>query len=96
MTVVAMVRLPAWIPFPGRIRAELARRFLRRAAREAAQYSRSSVGRSNLIASLASDPATGRAMNNVDLADNFMTAGHETMALASQATASCCGQKPWW
>ncbi len=87
VTVVTMLRLPSWMPFPGRLRTELARRFLRRAARAAAEDARRSPGQSRLIASLAqaSDPATGRAMNDVDLADNFLTfltAGHETTALA--------------
>jgi cytochrome P450 len=87
VTVLALTRMPAWTPFPGRLRTALARRFLRRAAREAVEKSRRSSDQSTLIASLAkaSDPATGRTMNNVDLADNFltfMTAGHETTALA--------------
>lgn len=87
ITVVAMLRLPEWMPFPGRVRTEIARRFLKRSAREAAEHARNSPAQSNLIASLAtaSDAGTGRAMNNVELADNFltfMTAGHETTALA--------------
>jgi cytochrome P450 len=87
VTVLTITRLPAWTPFPGRLRTELARRFLRRSAREAAESSRRSSEQSALIASLAkvSDPATGRAMDDVDLADNFLTfmaAGHETTALA--------------
>jgi cytochrome P450 len=85
--VVEMMRLPAWFPFPGRVRSELARRFLKRTARQAAQDARSSSVQSNLIASLANaaDPNSGRAMNDIDLGDNFltfMTAGHETTALA--------------
>jgi cytochrome P450 len=87
ITVVAMLRLPEWMPFPGRVRTEIARRFLKRSAREAAEYARNSPAQSNLIASLAkaSDAGTGRAMDDVELADNFltfMTAGHETTALA--------------
>jgi cytochrome P450 len=86
-TLIAMMGLPAWTPFPGRLRTELARRFLKRAARAAAEGARDGGDKSNLVASLAkaSDPATGRAMDDVELGDNFLTfmaAGHETTALA--------------
>ena len=84
---LALMGLPAWVPYPGRIRTELARRFLKRASRQAAEHSRNLPDQSNLIASLAkaSDPATGRVMQDTDLSDNlltFMAAGHETTALA--------------
>ena len=85
--LLALLGLPAWLPYPGRIRSEIARRFLKRAARQAVKHSQNSPDPSNLVACLAkaSDPTTHRVMNEVDLTDNFITfmaAGHETTALA--------------
>ena len=99
ITVVAMLGLPEWMPFPGRIRTEIARRFLKRSARQAAERARNSPVQSNLIASLGktADAGTGRTMDNAELADNFltfMTAGHETTALALTWTWYLLAQHP--
>jgi cytochrome P450 len=85
--LLALLGLPAWLPYPGRIRSEIACRFLKRAAWQAVKHSQNSPDPSNLVACLAkaSDPTTHRVMNEVDLTDNFITfmaAGHETTALA--------------
>jgi cytochrome P450 len=86
--VLALLRAPAWIPYPGRRRAELARDFLRaELLRVVSERRRSADIRHDLIALLlaAEDPETGQAMSDRDLVDNlltFVTAGHETTALA--------------
>ncbi|RVU14548.1 cytochrome P450 [Methylobacterium oryzihabitans] len=80
---------PAWMPYPGRRRAETAKHYLRdELARLVAEGRRDGTeGRSDLLSLLltARDPETGRAMDDTDVADNlltFVTAGHETTALA--------------
>ena len=84
----SLLRLPAWIPFPGRHRMTRARTFLRgEILRIVAQRRASDEARHDLIALLlaAHDPETGRSMSDQEIADNlltFVTAGHETTALA--------------
>jgi len=79
---------PHWLPYPGRSKAEAARDYLRDELLRLAQDRRRSGDRSDdLITSLldAADPETGQAMDDRDVADNlltFITAGHETTALA--------------
>lgn len=86
--MLGLVRAPDWTPYPGRRRAEAARDYLRAevlrivAARRAA-----GDDRGDLISLLlaAEDPESGQAMDDRELADNlltFITAGHETTALA--------------
>jgi cytochrome P450 len=83
-----MLRLPSWVPYPGSRASARARAYLRRVAALAVRRTRQTGSLpTNLLTALASatDPTTGRSMNDQDLADNFltfMTAGHETTALA--------------
>jgi cytochrome P450 len=85
---MSLVRLPRWLPFPGKRRSEAARLFIRHEIlRLVAERRASGEDRNDLIGLLlaAEDPETGQAMNDRDLADNiltFITAGHETTALA--------------
>ncbi|MBP0446826.1 cytochrome P450 [Roseomonas sp. SSH11] len=84
----AMVKAPGWTPFPGQRRAARARDYLRgELLRLVSERRRLGSEREDLIALLlaARDPESGQAMDDRDIADNlltFITAGHETTALA--------------
>jgi cytochrome P450 len=80
---LTLLRAPAWVPFPGRARAERARTYLR----DELVRREGTEGRNDLMSLLlaARDPETGQAMDDRDVADNLLTfvaAGHETTALA--------------
>jgi len=100
--VIAMsiARLPRWLPHPGRLRSDRARRFLRREiVAMIAKRRRAPAERDDLLALLlaARDPETGHAMSDRDLADNiltFITAGHETTALALTWTFYLLDRRP--
>ena len=83
---LGILRLPAWVPYPGRRRALAAAAFLRGAVSDmVAARRRRPSGRDDLVALLlaAEDPETGRTMTDGEIADNlltFITAGHETTA----------------
>ena len=85
---LAMLRAPGWLPYPGQRRAERARDYLRAEVLRAVATRRTSAERRPDLLGLlleATDGETGRAMSDRDLADNlltFITAGHETTALA--------------
>ncbi|KMO10801.1 cytochrome P450 [Methylobacterium platani] len=86
---LTLLRAPAWMPYPGRAKAERAKTYLRdELLRLAAEGRRTGTdGRNDLMSLLlaARDPETGQAMDDRDVADNlltFVTAGHETTALA--------------
>jgi cytochrome P450 len=86
---LTLLRAPAWMPYPGKSKAERAKMYLRDALlRLAAEGRRTGTeGRNDLMSLLlaARDPETGQAMDDRDVADNlltFVTAGHETTALA--------------
>lgn len=86
VTAMTMMRLPAWMPYPGSRTAKRARAYLMSIAADAVQQARAAGAGDNLLSALAAatDPSTGRAMSDLDLAHNFltfMTAGHETTAL---------------
>jgi cytochrome P450 len=88
MAAWATLRLPAWLPYPGRRGAMAGNRFLRQEmARVIAERRALPADVPDLLDALiaASDPETGRAMTDAELADNLLTfvvAGHETTALA--------------
>lgn len=89
VVALTLLRAPAWLPFPGRAKAERAKTYLRdELLRLAAEGRRTGTeGRNDLLSLLlaARDPETGQAMDDRDVADNlltFVTAGHETTALA--------------
>ncbi|HEY8613044.1 MAG TPA: cytochrome P450 [Roseomonas sp.] len=85
---LAMVKAPAWTPYPGQRRAARARDYLRdELLRLVTERRRLGSEHEDLIALLlaARDPETGQAMDDRDIADNlltFISAGHETTALA--------------
>ncbi|MGY2048297.1 cytochrome P450 [Methylobacterium sp. JK268] len=86
---MTLLRAPEWMPYPGRRRSDRARSYLRdELLRLVAEGRRGGVeGRNDLLSLLvaARDPETGQAMDDRDVADNlltFVTAGHETTALA--------------
>lgn len=85
---LAMAKAPGWIPYPGQRRAARARDYLRdELLRLVAERRRLGSEREDLITLLltARDPESGQAMDDRDIADNlltFITAGHETTALA--------------
>ncbi|PTM57174.1 cytochrome P450 [Phreatobacter oligotrophus] len=82
------LRLPDWLPYPGRRRAMAGNRFLRaEMARVIAERRIAPSPVPDLLDALiaATDPEDGRAMTDAELADNLLTfvvAGHETTALA--------------
>ena len=88
VTVLGTLRVPSWVPYPGALRAARARAYLKEVAASAVRRARADGSNSGtLLAALAgmTDPTVGRAMDDQDLADNFLTfmaAGHETTALA--------------
>lgn len=84
---LGLLRAPEWIPYPGRGKAEAAVEFLRSSLLSAIEERRVRPNdRHDLVNMLlsASDPETGRTMNDEEIVDNlmtFITAGHETTAL---------------
>jgi cytochrome P450 len=88
LIVLALLRAPDWMPYPGRRRAERARGYLRgELLRLAAERRREDEPRNDLLTLLlrTSDPETDQAMTDRELADNLLTfiaAGHETTAPA--------------
>ncbi|HEY8563937.1 MAG TPA: cytochrome P450 [Beijerinckiaceae bacterium] len=88
LVAYALLRAPHWLPYPGQRRAERARDDLRaEIMRLVAERRRGGTAWPDLIALLldARDPDSGRAMDDQEIADNlltFITAGHETTALA--------------
>lgn len=98
---LTLMRLPSWTPFPGRRRAERARSYLRdELLRLVAEGRRTGTeGRNDLLSLLlaARDAETGQAMTDRDVADNlltFVTAGHETTALALTWTLYLLARHP--
>jgi cytochrome P450 len=85
---LAMAGAPRWVPYPGARRARRARKHLHGMLESLiVEAKQSPVIRNDLLSLLASatDPETGRSMNAMDVRNNlltFITAGHETTALA--------------
>lgn len=83
-----LLRAPRWTPYPGQGRANRGRDYLRQTLLAVvAERRRAKDDRRDLATLLlrAGDPQTGRAMTDREIADNlltFITAGHETTALA--------------
>src|SRR5262249_41870592 len=75
VTALTLLRIPAWMPFPGSRRAERGRVYLRKVAMAAAHEARAVEDSGSLPAALAeaTDPSTGRRMTDQDLADNLLT-----------------------
>ena len=85
---LTLLKAPAWLPYPGKAHADRSRDYLRsETLRIVAERRASGERRNDLITLLleAKDPETGQAMTDREIADNlitFITAGHETTALA--------------
>ena len=85
---LAMLRAPAWMPFPGRRRAHSGQSYLKTVLGRLVKDARARPQSSNDLLSLlisAIDPETGAAMDDADVRDNLLTfvaAGHETTAQA--------------
>jgi cytochrome P450 len=87
-----LLGLPQWVPYPGKRHSGNAQAYLRsELLRLVAEGRPTKTRRDDLLSLLlhASDPETGQAMNDRQIADNlltFITAGHETTALALTRT----------
>ncbi len=85
---LAMVDAPRWTPFPGIYRRHRNRKRLHAMLESLILEARRTPGHGNdLLTHLmtATDPETGRSMDPIDVRNNlltFITAGHETTALA--------------
>lgn len=98
VAALTLMRVPSWVPYPGSGAARRACAYMKSVAAQAVRQARQS-GSGNLLRSLAgaTDPSTGRAMTDQDLADNFLTfmsAGHETTAVALTWTLYLIGLYP--
>lgn len=99
-TIASLLRAPDWLPYPGRQRGRQAVGYLRgRLMAQAAARRAQGTARGDLIDLLlaASDPETGRRMDDSQIADNlvtFLTAGHETTALGLAWTLDLLGRHP--
>jgi cytochrome P450 len=97
---LTLLKAPDWVPYPGKLRAVRAKNYLRAELLRLAAERRPVAGaRDDLITHLieARDPETGQAMSDRDVADNlltFITAGHETTALALTWTFYLLGLHP--
>ncbi len=100
MFALSLLNAPAWLPYPGRKRADAASRYMRAeidrivAARRGAD-----TGPADLLALLlsAADPETGRIMTDGEITDNlltFLSAGHETTALGLAWTFDLLSRNP--
>jgi cytochrome P450 len=98
--VLALLNAPHWLPYPGSRKARLSRRYLRtELTRVLAERRASGEDRNDLISLLfaARDSDSGRQMTDGELADNlltFVSAGHETTALALTWTLYLLSQAP--
>lgn len=88
MFALALLKAPAWTPYPGRKRTEAAAAYMRdTVSAMIGDRRRDGGGGDDLVALLlaAADPETGRTMTDAEITDNlltFITAGHETTAVA--------------
>jgi len=98
----AMLRLPEWVWYPGKLRRRRAARRLRAAvAAILARRRAEGLAGEDLLArlALAKDPETGAPMSEKQLVDNlttFLAAGHETTAKALTWTLYLLARAPRW
>ena len=98
----SLLRLPRWVPWPGRWRAAREARWLRRQMLALVERPKGNLGdapSTDLFAALrdARDPETGQGLSARLLADNLLTfivAGHETTALALTWTLRLLADHP--
>jgi cytochrome P450 len=97
---LSLLNAPEWVPYPGRRRANASNGYLRATVGGIAAARRAAGSQSgDLIDMLlsASDPETGRTMSDDEITDNlltFITAGHETTALALAWTFDVLSRQP--
>ncbi|TAJ26886.1 cytochrome P450 [Bosea sp. (in: a-proteobacteria)] len=95
-----MLGLPEWVPYPGRVRARAATGYLRESIGELVTARRAGASRRGDLLDMlldATDPETGRAMQDSEIVDNlltFITAGHETTALGLAWTLHLLAEHP--
>ena len=88
IVALALVRAPSWVPYPGIYRTRRNRKRLHSILESLIIEARQTPGNGDDLLShliTATDPETGRSMNTIDIRNNlmtFITAGHETTALA--------------
>jgi len=98
----AMLRLPAWMWYPGKFKRRRSARTLRAAvATILARRRAAGLEGNDLLARLAraQDPETGEPMSEKQLVDNlltFLAAGHETTAKALTWTLYLLARAPQW
>jgi cytochrome P450 len=98
----AVVRLPEWMWYPGKLRRRRAARVLRGAVSAILARRRAAgLQGDDLLARLAraQDPETGAPMSEDQLVDNlltFLAAGHETTAKALTWTLYLLARAPQW
>ncbi|WP_337267559.1 cytochrome P450 [Oryzifoliimicrobium ureilyticus] len=97
---LGVIGAPEWTPHPGRRKAKSATAFLRESLASVVATRRlEPVERHDLVSMLlsATDPETGRRMNDEEVIDNlmtFITAGHETTALGLAWTMHLLARHP--
>jgi len=100
MFALSLLNAPRWVPFPGKMRADAASRFMRSQVTRLAAARRKNPGQSGDLIDLllsAADPETGRTMSDEEITDNlltFITAGHETTALGLAWTFDLLSRHP--
>jgi cytochrome P450 len=88
IVALAMIRAPSWVPYPGFFRTRRDRKRIHSILESLIVEARRTPGNGDdLLSHLmnATDPETGGSMNTIDIRNNlmtFITAGHETTALA--------------
>ena len=88
IVALALVLAPSWVPYPGIYRTRRDRKRLHSILETLILEARQTPGNGDdLLSHLmnATNPETGRSMNTIDVRNNlmtFITAGHETTALA--------------
>jgi len=97
----ANLRLPAWMPHPGKLRMHFAQQRLRAAVAAIVAERRAGAAKDDLLQRLlnAKHPETGAAMSDDLLIDNLLTfflAGHETTAKALTWTLYLLARAPYW
>ena len=104
MFVMALLKAPRWVPYPGHRRAALAIRVMRGTLMKRIAVRRlaavgNGAGDEDLLGMLlaATDPQSGRALSDAEVTDNILTfvaAGHETTALALSWTFALLAAHP--